>query len=144
MIRRGFWLGAGAVLGVTGYRRVTRLARALTVPRATGTRSFPGTGPTAGPQMLAPSPRTRSYVARAVATAKFVRDIREGMAEYRELHRGESDPTPRGRTLEAPTLETRTLESRTLRTRTLETQGYRTLSGEPAEPGESRRGPREP
>jgi hypothetical protein len=133
MIRRGFWLAAGAVLGVTGYRRVMRLARALTFPRATGTHSLPGTGPTAGPQMLAP-PRTKSHVARAVATAKFVHDVREGMAEYRDLHRGESDPTLRGRTLETPTLEARTLE----------TQGYRTLSGEPAEPGDSRRGPREP
>ncbi len=30
MIRRGFWLATGAVLGVTGYRRATRLARMLT------------------------------------------------------------------------------------------------------------------
>ena len=30
MIRRGFWLGAGAILGITGYRRVARLVRTLT------------------------------------------------------------------------------------------------------------------
>jgi hypothetical protein len=30
VIRRGFWLVTGAVLGVTGYRRASRLARALT------------------------------------------------------------------------------------------------------------------
>jgi hypothetical protein len=30
MMRRGFWLAAGAVLGITGYRRATRLARTIT------------------------------------------------------------------------------------------------------------------
>ncbi len=30
MMRRGFWLTTGAVLGITGYRRATRLARSLT------------------------------------------------------------------------------------------------------------------
>jgi hypothetical protein len=30
MMRRGFWLAAGAVLGVTGYRKATRLARTVT------------------------------------------------------------------------------------------------------------------
>jgi hypothetical protein len=100
MIRRGFWLATGAVLGVTGYRRVTRLARVLTVPRATGTRSLPGTGPTARPQLLAPPVRTTSPVTRAVAAARFARDVRDGMAEYRDLHRGELDPSLRGRTSE--------------------------------------------
>ena len=125
MIRRGFWLAAGAVLGVTGYRRVTRLTRVLTIPRTPGIRSLPGTGPTAGPQLLAPRPPARSQVARAVATARFVRDVRDGMAEYRDLHRREPDSAPRGRTLEGRTLEGRTPEGRTL-----ETQSYRTPSGE--------------
>jgi hypothetical protein len=100
MIRRGFWLAAGAVLGVTGYRRLLRLARVLTVPPAAGIPSLPGTGPTAGPQMLAPPAPRRSYAARAVAAARFVRDVRDGMAEYRELHRDEPDPAGRGHTLE--------------------------------------------
>jgi hypothetical protein len=126
MIRRGFWLAAGAVLGVTGYRRVSRLARVLTVPRATARRSLPGTGPTAGPQMVAPRARPRSQVARTVAAAKFVRDVRDGMAEYLELHRGEPDQNERGRTLEG---------------RTLETQSYRTLSSVPARSGPARSGP---
>ena len=30
MIRRGFWLLAGAALGVTGYRKATRLVQAVT------------------------------------------------------------------------------------------------------------------
>jgi len=101
MIRRGFWLAAGAVLGISGYRRVTRLASALAVPRTPGMQSLPGTGPAAGPQMLAPPLRAKSsQVARAVAAARFVRDVRAGMAEYRDLHRDEPDRASRGRTLE--------------------------------------------
>jgi hypothetical protein len=42
-------------------------------------------------------PRQRSgaatAVARAAAAAGFVRDVREGMAEYWDLHRGEFDRT---------------------------------------------------
>jgi hypothetical protein len=129
MIRRGFWLAAGAVLGVTGYRRLTRLASVLTVPRTPGMRSLPGTGPTAGPQMVAPPPRARSQLARAVAAARFVRDVRDGMAEYRDLHRDEPDPARRSRTLEG---------------RTLETQSYRTFSSEPTGSGESQQARREP
>ncbi len=132
MIRRGFWLAAGAVLGVAGYRRVTRLAKVLAVPRSPG--HLPGPARTAGPQMLAPPSRPGSQVARAVATARFIRDVRDGMAEYRDLHRRAPDPTARGRTLDSPALEGRTLE----------TQGYRAPSGEPAESGRSRRGPLEP
>ena len=100
MIRRGFWLTAGVVLGVTGYRRVTRLASALYGDQPPGTRSLPGTGPTAGPQMLAPPTPRRSNAARVVAAARFVQDVREGMAEYRDLHRDEPDLARQGRTLE--------------------------------------------
>jgi hypothetical protein len=100
MIRRGFWLTAGVVLGVTGYRRVTRLASALAVPPSPGIRSLPGTGPTTGPQLLAPPKPRRSNAARVVAAARFVRDVRDGMAEYRDLHRDEPDLARQGRTLE--------------------------------------------
>jgi hypothetical protein len=124
MIRRGFWLAAGAVLGVTGYRRLTRLARILTVPRTPGLQSLPGPGSTARPQLMGPPARSRSQVTRAVAAARFVRDVRDGMAEYRELHRDEPDPASRGRTLES--------------------QSYEMLSSEPAGSGESQRGRREP
>ena len=117
MIRRGFWLTAGAVLGITGYRRVTRLASALAVPRAPGIRSLPGTVPTAGPQMLAPPAPRRSTAARVVAAARFVQDVRDGMAEYRDLHRDEPNS---GR-----------------QSRTLESQGHPALSA-------SQQGPREP
>jgi hypothetical protein len=118
MIRRGFWLLAGAALGVTGYRRATRLARALTgqsmlgapalaqqrsalrlsaAPRADHAgRAEPGTVPRqpapvpAGP---APAARIAAAAARASAAAGFVRDVRAGMAEYWDLHRSEADRT---------------------------------------------------
>lgn len=100
MIRRGFWLTAGVVLGVTGYRRVTRLANALAVPRTPGIRSLPGPGPTTGPRMLAPPAARRSHAARVVAAARFVQDVRDGMAEYRDLRRDQPDAARQGRTLE--------------------------------------------
>jgi hypothetical protein len=43
MIRRGFWLLAGAALGVTGYRKATRLVQAVTGQSLLG-------GPAAAPQ----------------------------------------------------------------------------------------------
>ncbi len=54
MMRRVFWLVLGAVLGVTGYRKATAIARSLR-----------------------PAPR-------ASALAGFAADVREGMAVYRE------------------------------------------------------------
>jgi hypothetical protein len=64
MIRRGFWLVTGAALGVTGYRRASRLARTITGGRA-----------------VARGMQLRS-------AASFVRDVRDGMADYHDLHDG--------------------------------------------------------
>jgi hypothetical protein len=52
MTRRLFWLTLGAGLGISGYRRATRIVRGLTHP------------------------------ARAEALAAFARDVREGMELY--------------------------------------------------------------
>lgn len=105
MIRRGFWLAAGAVMGVTGYRKATRLARTLTGQadsRRPAAIVVPGPRSAAtGRQRLALPGREASRqqgsvaatVARAAAAAGFVRDVREGMAEYWDLHREESDLT---------------------------------------------------
>jgi hypothetical protein len=57
VIRRGFWLVAGAVLGISGYRRLTRLVNAGKADR------------------------------RAAGSAAFVRDVRAGMADYMDRHR---------------------------------------------------------
>jgi hypothetical protein len=63
VIRRLFWLTLGAVLGVTGYRRATRLVRSI-----------------------APGPRAREL-------SRFVGDVREGMELYMERHPGQAPPT---------------------------------------------------
>ena len=76
MIRRVFWMIAGALLGVTGYRRVSRLARAVSL----------------GGRHGAHGPRAHGDLAQGVA--RFARDVRDGMELYtdRRLH-------PAGRTL---------------------------------------------
>ena len=81
MIRRLFWLIAGALLGVTGYRRVTRLARALA----------PG-GPAGRRGMIPARPHGRELARGAAA---FAHDVREGMELYTDRH-----PSLAGRTLE--------------------------------------------
>ena len=58
MIRRLFWLSLGAVLGVTGYRRLTALARSVSPP------------------------------VRVRGLARFLADVREGMDLYRERQPG--------------------------------------------------------
>jgi hypothetical protein len=79
MIRRGFWLAAGAVLGVTGYRKATRLARMIT--------SSPGAPRALAPGVRAAQARVRPPLSlRIGAAASFARDVRDGMAEYRDLH----------------------------------------------------------
>jgi hypothetical protein len=90
VIRRGFWLATGAVLGVAGYRKAARLARTITA------------SPAAPPALTMPSravSRSRSIQPRAAhardavpvthriqAAVGFARDVRNGMAESRDLH----------------------------------------------------------
>jgi hypothetical protein len=93
MIRRGFWLAAGAVLGVTGYRKATRLARMIT-------------NSPAAPRALMPAGRAAEARVRQPArlrigaAASFARDVRDGMTEYRDLH-----PKQLGRRLDARSTE---------------------------------------
>lgn len=102
MIRRGFWLVTGAVLGVTGYRKASQLAQAV------GPASRPAP---AGVLALAPQPlraRRRLLTSRQVLRgaaragrsaaegAAFARDVRDGVAEYLDRHGPGS-----GRTLES-------------------------------------------
>jgi hypothetical protein len=87
VIRRGFWLATGAVLGVAGYRRATRLVDGLTRGGAgNATQSARGRQEAAGRMV---SGRPVSTAARVEATAGFVRDVRDGVAEYLELHHRE-------------------------------------------------------
>jgi hypothetical protein len=75
VIRRLLWMTIGAVAGVTGYRRVSQLARAMN-PAA---RRRARRGGSAGYGGL----------------AEFLGDVREGMEEYLNRRAG-----PRGPTLE--------------------------------------------
>jgi hypothetical protein len=95
MIRRGFWLAAGATIGVVGYRRATRLARGLgfpidgppaTTPQNDDARQPRGSGNLT--RHRAPA-RPRGVIVSVASAALFVRDVREGMAEYWSQHRGE-------------------------------------------------------
>jgi hypothetical protein len=63
MIRRLFWLTAGAVLGVSGYRRLTALGRHVPEPL------------------------------RARELARFAADVREGMEIYSRRHHRPARPT---------------------------------------------------
>jgi hypothetical protein len=85
---------------------------------------------------VAPGGGIRTHVGRAVAAAGFLRDVRDGMAEYWDLHRGAENPVATGRTLEARGLEAQGLEIQGLEAQALEAQalkarGDRTSSGVP-------------
>jgi len=85
MIRRLFWVTVGALAGVTGYRRVSRLARAAGL----GGRSSAGR-------------RSRAGAGWAHDAALFARDVREGMELY-----ADRQPRLAGRTLEGQRARTR-------------------------------------
>ena len=94
MIRRGFWLTAGAVTGIWGYRRVTAVGRRLSASLTPGgTLKLADTR--AGTRMAGRRAR-HGAVALAVQTYRFTRDVREGMELYMARH-----PAPAGSTLSA-------------------------------------------
>ena len=70
MIRRGFWLAAGAVTGIIGYRRVSALGRRVSGRLTRG----------AAPRL-------------AEQTIRFARDVREGMDLYMARHSPREGPT---------------------------------------------------
>lgn len=88
MIRRLFWMTAGALLGVTGYRRVSRLARAVTA----GARPSDRTHKRARGDLASGGWARRGW---AHGAALFARDVRDGMELYANRH-----PLLAGRTLE--------------------------------------------
>ena len=75
MIRRGFWLTAGAVTGIYGYRRVSAVGRRLSASLTPG----------ASVQPRVQSARTGT-MRLAKQTYRFTRDVREGMELYRLTH----------------------------------------------------------
>jgi hypothetical protein len=94
VIRRGFWLVLGAAVGVTGYRRASRLVQSFRPAAAPSAGTQAGgavvlrsPGPLTGRKLLAGAARAGRG---AAASAAFVRDVREGVAEY--LDQQESGP----------------------------------------------------
>jgi len=102
MIRRGFWLTAGAVTGIYGYRRVAAAGRRLSAtltpgrlaPERTLESRLEGTLELARAGARARSTGRRARrgaIAAARETYRFTRDVREGMELYRRAH-----PAPAG------------------------------------------------
>ena len=81
MIRRGFWLTAGAVTGIYGYRRVSAVGRRLSATLTSGASLTPGTSLQARVQ-----PARRGALRLAKQTYRFTHDVREGMELYRLTH----------------------------------------------------------
>ena len=86
MIRRGFWLTAGAVTGIYGYRRVSAIGRRLSgrLNPASLNPARPGGSPSREVR-LARAAR-RGTVGLARETYRFTRDVREGMELYTARH----------------------------------------------------------
>ncbi len=98
MIRRGFWLTAGAVTGIYGYRRVSAIGR-----RLSGRLNLagPGVGPSREARMARAARQGRRGALNAAReTYRFTRDVREGMELYTARH-----SAPAGSTLGARDLE---------------------------------------
>ena len=82
MIRRGFWLTAGAVTGIYGYRRVSAAGRKLSAslnPGGAGTAGGSAPGLTVA---KAAGLGRRGAIRLARETYRFSRDVREGMELY--------------------------------------------------------------
>jgi hypothetical protein len=99
VIRRGLWLVAGATIGVSGYRRASRLARSVFPARpgsalavSAGAPDRPRTPAITGRSLLAAAATAGRGTAQGVA---FARDVRAGMAEYLDRQGDEA-----GRTLD--------------------------------------------
>jgi hypothetical protein len=76
MIRRGFWLLAGAAGGIMGYRRVSSLTRQVS--------------DTLGGRRDRPAAVRRHWAREAI---RFTRDVREGMDLYSVRHPRTARPT---------------------------------------------------
>jgi hypothetical protein len=78
MIRRGFWLMTGAVVGVYGYRRVSAVGRRVSATLKPGdSTGTPGARRTHA---------ARSAGRLAREAFRFTRDVREGMQLYKLEH----------------------------------------------------------
>jgi hypothetical protein len=98
VIRRGFWLTAGAVTGVMAYRRVCVVGRRLSAslnPGAVGAgpRTSAGAGHRAASPVLSLRHARRGTIRASRETYRFTRDVREGMALYMARQSAPAGPT---------------------------------------------------
>jgi hypothetical protein len=109
VIRRGFWLAAGAATGIYGYRRVSAVGRRLSAslnpaePAAALTQSARGAPSTQSARSVQSTRSARlarrggrGAIGLARETYRFTRDVREGMDLYMARH-----SAPAGSTLGA-------------------------------------------
>jgi hypothetical protein len=94
VIRRGFWLAAGAVTGIYGYRRVSSAGRRLSASLnpAEPAAALPQSARSARSAQLARRGR-RGAIGLARETYRFTRDVREGMDLYMARHSEPPDST---------------------------------------------------
>jgi hypothetical protein len=90
MMRRLFWASAGAVVGVAGYRKAARLARAVWPP-----------APGGGDRQQMPRGIARREISAGMGrgvrgVASFARDVRRGRDLYLERHSELAGPSLRG------------------------------------------------
>ena len=90
MIGRFCWLVAGAVLGVTGYRRASRLVCSIR-PGNLARQALPAIRPGAPAARLA-GPAVHRH-GGGDRLAPFARDVRDGMEIYLDRHSGQPGPT---------------------------------------------------
>ena len=102
MIRRGFWLAAGAATGIYGYRRVSAVGRRLSAslnpaePAAALTQSARSARNARNARSARLARRGgRGAIGLARETYRFTRDVREGMDLYMARH-----SAPAGSTLD--------------------------------------------
>ena len=94
MMRRLFWATAGAVVGVAGYRKAARMARAVWPP-----------APGSGDRQAIPRRPARPGISRGMTrgmsrgvhgAASFARDVRRGRDLYLERYSELAGPSLRG------------------------------------------------
>jgi hypothetical protein len=101
VIRRGFWLVAGAATGIYGYRRVSAVGRRLSAslnpapPAAALTKSAKSAKSAQSARTVQSAARQgrRTAIRAARETYRFTRDVREGMDLYMARHSEPPDST---------------------------------------------------
>jgi len=98
VIRRGFWLVAGAATGIYGYRRVSAVGRRLSAslnpaPPAAALAQSARSAQSARTVQSAARQGRRTAIRAARETYRFTRDVREGMDLYMARHSEPPDST---------------------------------------------------